>query len=77
MARINSNALMKLENKYRYNGKKLQHKEFGGGSELEWYHFGARIIDPQIGRWISIDPLAFEFLQWSPFASWETIGFVI
>jgi RHS repeat-associated protein len=39
------------ENKFTYNGKELA-DEHG----LNWYHYGARFYDPQLGRWHSVDP---------------------
>ncbi|MGM0588602.1 MAG: RHS repeat-associated core domain-containing protein [Bacteroidota bacterium] len=47
--------IIEEENKFTYNGKELAN-EHG----LNWYHYGARFYDPQLGRWHSVDPLDVE-----------------
>ncbi len=51
-----------VKNKYQYGDKELQ-TDFG----LDWNDYGARMYDPAIGRWNSIDPLAAQYLRYSPY----------
>jgi RHS repeat-associated protein len=55
---LSSTAPLSKPNKFKYNGKEEQ-TEF----DLDWYDYGARMYNPTIGRWNSIDPYAdiYEF----------------
>ncbi len=58
MAGISSKAAGKLENK-----KKFVSQELDDDLGLNWYQFRYRNHDPQIGRFIEIDPLASDYVH--------------
>ncbi|HYM93110.1 MAG TPA: RHS repeat-associated core domain-containing protein, partial [Chitinophagaceae bacterium] len=50
------------KNNYLYNDKEL----FDDG-DLNWYDYGFRNYDPQIGRFTQLDPLTFEYPFYTPY----------
>jgi RHS repeat-associated protein len=57
---IASGARLSPPNNYLYNKKELQ-------DDLKLYDYGARLYDPVIARWTSVDPLAEKSRRWSPY----------
>ncbi len=50
--------------KYGFNGMEKDDEAKGNGNSLD---FGARIYDPRLGRWLSLDPLAAKYPYASPY----------
>lgn len=49
---------------YSFNGKENDNEVKGNGNSL---NFGARIYDPRLGRWLSLDPLQSKYPALSPY----------
>jgi RHS repeat-associated protein len=50
--------------RYGFNGMEEDTETKGEGNSLD---FGARIYDPRLGRWLSVDPLAHQAAGWTPY----------
>ena len=50
-------------NPYLYNGKEIDRMH-----GANWYDYGARLYDPVLGRWHTVDPHAENYLPVSPYA---------
>ncbi len=50
--------------RFAFNGKERDNETYGEGNA---YDFGARIQDPRLGRWLSVDPLMAKYSGISPY----------
>lgn len=48
--------------RFRFNGK-----EFDRTHGLDWYDYGARHMSPDVGRFVTVDPLADDYYSISPY----------
>ena len=47
---------------FTFTGKQLDEE-----GDLDWYYFGARFYDPEIGRFLGIDPYSDAYPSWTPY----------
>ncbi|PIQ48546.1 MAG: hypothetical protein COW03_09555 [Cytophagales bacterium CG12_big_fil_rev_8_21_14_0_65_40_12] len=62
MSALSSTAPLSKPNNFKYNGFEIQ-SEF----DLGWYDYQARFYDPQLGRFIQVDPAADLMRRHSPY----------
>jgi RHS repeat-associated protein len=55
---------MGMEYRYGFNGMEKDNEAKGTGNS---YDFGARMHDPRLGRWLSVDPKAAKYPGMSPY----------
>ncbi|PSL24422.1 DUF6443 domain-containing protein [Chitinophaga ginsengisoli] len=67
MAGISSHALKGDD--YYTNRKKYNGIEFNSDLDINEYEAQFRTLDPQVGRWLQMDPKTDEMENWSPYAS--------
>jgi RHS repeat-associated protein len=53
------------EYRYGFNGKEKSDEVYGEGNA---YDFGARMYDPRIGKWFSVDPMREVYTSLSPYS---------
>jgi len=51
-----------LDQKYRYAGK-----PFDEDDGIDLHYYGARYYEPDLGRFLAIDPVASKYPGWSPY----------
>ena len=52
---------------YRYGFNGMEKDDEMGKGDGNSYDFGARLYDPRLGRWLSLDPLARKYPSMSPY----------
>lgn len=52
---------------YRFGFNGMRKDEEIHGATGTSYDFGARLYDPRVGKWLSLDPLASKYPLWSPY----------
>lgn len=49
---------------FSFNGQERDNETYGEGNAFD---FGARIYDPRLGRWMSVDPMQEKYVSYSPY----------